>query len=167
MGLVTNSTEPKIMEIANIRLKLTKTGSDIPITNVTPAEVLVLRAAHETNANGEAVSGVEIIGTTKRTGADEVARLKAKYPNLRHKAGDKDAKSVEHLFPGVGNIVPETFKEISIVAAKVANTGPQTYDPEPEGTPVVVLTGNIPVAEEETPPVPVPLPLAPAKVLKK
>jgi len=40
------------MEIANVRLRLNKTGSDIPLFGVTPAEVIFLHMLHQGNNGG-------------------------------------------------------------------------------------------------------------------
>lgn len=122
------------MEVAKARLKINSLGSDIPLSGVTPAEVQVLNVAHEEGANGIAVSEVEIVGSSRLTDAQELDRLKRKYPNLRIKIEGKNVNVVSHLYPGLGNKLPATFAEIDIVAPKAETgvSGPQTYNPLPD-----------------------------------
>lgn len=40
------------MEVANVRVRLDKLGSDVPKTGVTPAEALVLHVLHQANNGG-------------------------------------------------------------------------------------------------------------------
>lgn len=122
------------MQIAKCRLKLDQKGSDVPLMNVTPAEVLVLRRGHEGNAGGDAISGVEIIGEVTQSDAEEVSRLSRKYDNLRVKNSEgKDVSVVSLLFPGVGNKLPQTFAEIGITAPKATQIAPVNYTPDPAG----------------------------------
>jgi hypothetical protein len=54
------------MQVANVRLRLNKVGSDVPIKNVTPAEAQVLHVLHQANNGGstfgEEFDKIEIIG---------------------------------------------------------------------------------------------------------
>ena len=40
------------MQVANVRLRLNKNGSDIPLFNVTPAEAVILHVLHQGNNGG-------------------------------------------------------------------------------------------------------------------
>ncbi len=121
------------MEVAKARLKINNLGSDIPLSGVTPAEVQILNVAHEEGANGVAVSDIEIVGSSGLTDAQELDRLKRKYPNLRIKKDNKNVSVVEHLYPGLGNKLPATFVEIGHDAPKAqkGTAGPQGYAPMP------------------------------------
>lgn len=46
------------MQVANVRLRLNKVGSDVPLSNVTPAEAQVLHVLHQQN-NGGSTFGEE------------------------------------------------------------------------------------------------------------
>lgn len=121
------------MQVAKARLKINQ-RSDIPIYGVTPAEVMVLRAGHEASAGGNPITDVEIVGDSALTDDAEIARLRVKYNQLRVKNEEgRDINVVQRLFPGVGNRVPQTFKELNIEAPKAKVLGPETYNPEPEG----------------------------------
>lgn len=121
------------MEVANCRLKLNKMGSDVPKYLVTPAEVLVLQKGFEANAGGNPISGIELIGTSKRSSAAELARLQSAYANLRV----DDKPIVGALFPGSAVKLPETFLEIGITAPVATHRKPGDYTPEPLGDPVM------------------------------
>lgn len=53
------------MEIANVRVRLDKLGSDVPKAGVTPAEALLLHILHQTNNGGstfgEDMSKIEVL----------------------------------------------------------------------------------------------------------
>lgn len=55
------------MEIANVRVRLNKDGSDVPVKDVTPAEAMFLHILHGANCNGqtygEDFSKIEVVGT--------------------------------------------------------------------------------------------------------
>jgi hypothetical protein len=108
------------MEIGNCRLRLNKVGSDIPINNVTPAELLVLHVLHQGNnggsSYGEDMDKITVTGEAKslvnstiaRTDNEELRRLLGKY-TAQNKKGDKIVKLI---WPGMDVKLPKTFKEI-------------------------------------------------------
>ena len=57
------------MEIANVRLRLNKLGSDVPIKDVTPAEAMFLHILHSPYNGGltfgEEFSKIDVVGTAK------------------------------------------------------------------------------------------------------
>jgi hypothetical protein len=54
------------MQVANVRVLLTKVGSDVPLKNVTPAEAMVLHSLHSPHNGGltfgEKHNKIEIVG---------------------------------------------------------------------------------------------------------
>lgn len=54
------------MQVANVRLRLTKTGSDVPLRDVTPAEAMLLHILHGPSNGGstfgERQEKIEIVG---------------------------------------------------------------------------------------------------------
>jgi hypothetical protein len=113
------------MEIANARLRLNKTGSDVPLTGLTPAEALFLHAIHQGNNGGMTFgenlenNSIKVTGEAKvteqgkerkRTDNEELRRLSAKYGHLVTKKGESVVKS---LWPGMNVQLPQTFKELN------------------------------------------------------
>ena len=111
------------MEVANCRVRLNKVGSDVPVTNVTPAEAMFLHILHGTQNGGstfgEEFEKITVVGTAQviengksrsRTDAEELRRLSAKYASAR----TKDNKPViDTVWPDKLNPkLPQTFKEI-------------------------------------------------------
>jgi len=99
------------VQIANIWLKLDATGSNIQLSEVTPAEAAILNADHEANAKGVAVHDVVVTGTVERTGEAEINRLRDKYANAKNKKGEVLATV---LYPGKNPVLPQTFKEVGL-----------------------------------------------------
>lgn len=98
------------MQIAECRLKLNRSGDDIPKRNVTPAEVMLLRAAFHQQAGGDPVSGVKVTGSVQRTDAQEARRLKQVYGRIKVRSGSGGAVPVaDHLFPGTSPTLPDAF----------------------------------------------------------
>ena len=111
------------MEIANVRVRLTKVGSDVPLSNVTPAEAMLLHILHGP-ANGGSTFGedfekITVVGTAKvdeggklrdRTDAEEVRRLGAKYNQARDKENKPFINSIcpDKLNPKL----PQKFSDI-------------------------------------------------------
>jgi len=99
------------MEIANAWLKVAP-GHEIPMTDVTPAECVILNTGHEANANGIAVFMINNIRSVPRMNADEIKRLRAAYRQLT----DKNKKPIaDILYPGVSPQLPQTFHEAGLV----------------------------------------------------
>lgn len=101
------------MELANGRLRLNKLGSDVPVTNITPAEALVLHIVHQGNNGGstfgEDFDKITVVSDVKRSDNDEVRRLSAKYAQCVNKKGDKIVKLI---WPGVSPKLPQKFAEL-------------------------------------------------------
>lgn len=99
------------MKLADVVIRLSKEGHDVPRSDVTPAELLLLVAEHHANAGGDPIVSITETGDTTmkegdetvetRTVSEEVGRLKMRYGS--HK--------VEHLFQGAIPNLPATFDE--------------------------------------------------------
>jgi len=89
------------MKQANIRLLLDKSGHDIAISDVTPAEVTLLVAEHQFNAGKDPILEVKETNPVQRTVTDEIQRLRQKYA----------ANKINALFPGTSPNLPATFDE--------------------------------------------------------
>ena len=92
------------MEIANVRLRLNKIGSDVPLKDVTPAEAMFLHILHGPYNGGltfgEEFSKIDIVGTAK------VATGKTKRVIVQEAVPEKIVKGVM-LKPAVeAQIVP-------------------------------------------------------------
>lgn len=97
------------MQVANILLSLAgDSGNTVPKSNVTAAEVAVLRLIH----GEESVRDIEPIGTVERTNRGERQRLVARYGRMEE--GQLRAKAVDALFPGVAARVYEAFEELEL-----------------------------------------------------
>ena len=97
------------MQYGTCWLKFDKAGSNVQLADVTPAQVVVLRAIHSANLGGvDPVSGISIIGDVPRTSTDEKERLSNRY----------GTKTVEALFPGVDVTLPTTFEVAKDVVVK-------------------------------------------------
>lgn len=108
------------MEIANIRLRLNKVGSDVPLNGATPAECLLLHVLHQGNNGGltfgEKMDNIEIKGEAKgadgkvaRTSVEEVRRLTAKYGRCVNKKGDRIIKLI---WPDLNPTLPQKFSDL-------------------------------------------------------
>lgn len=87
------------MKTVSAQLKISKLGSTVTLTGVTPAEALLLTAEHQGNAGGEPLTLSEEVVDVNRADYEEVERLKQKY----------HIKKVEALFPGADPRLPEDF----------------------------------------------------------
>ncbi|MEI6482971.1 MAG: hypothetical protein WCO62_06105 [Betaproteobacteria bacterium] len=101
------------MELANGRLRLNKLGSDVPVSNITPAEALILHIVHQGNNGGstfgEDFEKITVVSNDKRSDNDEVRRLSAKYAQCVNKKGDK---LVKLIWPGIAPKLPQKFAEL-------------------------------------------------------
>jgi hypothetical protein len=90
------------MPLANLRLKLNK-YLDVVLSEVTPAELLLLVAMHHGHAGGNPVvqDSLKEIGSVERTNQEELARLRGKYA----------ASRVAKIYVGAKPELPKTFKE--------------------------------------------------------
>ena len=120
----------KQMQLANVRLRLDKQGSDVPLKDVTPAQALVLHLLHQGNnggsSYGEDMNKIEITGdaltveatyesgkptkTHPRTASEEYKRLFSLYGGLTNKKGDR---LLSKVFPDKSNLkMPEKFSDL-------------------------------------------------------
>jgi hypothetical protein len=107
------------MEMANVRLRLNKVGSDVPILGVTPFEAVLLHVLHQANNGGstfgDEMNKIEVAkepaktGDKPRTDIEEYKRLQSKYGSVVNKKGDK---IVALVWAGLGQKPPQTFKEL-------------------------------------------------------
>src|SRR3990172_1697949 len=91
----------KNMKVANARLVLNKFGSDVALTDITPAEVLFLTAEHHTNAGKAPVTQLIEKDEVERTVSEELDRLTQRYP----------MEKLSVLFHGAIPTLPSTFEE--------------------------------------------------------
>jgi hypothetical protein len=107
------------MEVANVRVRLNKVGSDVQVKGVTPFEAVLLHVFHQAN-NGGSTYGDEmnkievektpaLTGDKPRTDIEEYKRLQSKYGAVVNKKGDK---IVALVWAGLGQKPPQTFKEL-------------------------------------------------------
>jgi len=89
------------MKIADITLSLDKSGHDVHLHGVTPAEALLLVAEHHTNAGTDPVKELKETGEVERDANQEVDRLKSKYA----------AAKVNALFQGAIPTLPTDFAQ--------------------------------------------------------
>jgi|AGTN01.2.fsa_nt_gi hypothetical protein len=100
------------MQLAKCTVKL---GGDLKNTvikyNVTPAEILLLKAIH----GDDAVVGVEATGGDKREHAAERARLLANYGRAKD---SQDQSIFDRVFPGATSLrLPVALSDIGIPVA--------------------------------------------------
>ena len=95
------------MRTASCRCKI-DVGHCVPLTNVTPAEALLLSAEFQKNAKGKPLYDVVEGASVTRTVGEEVARLTNKYGPFKVKA----------LFSGAIPTLPSTFDEAIDVGMK-------------------------------------------------
>lgn len=114
------------MRTINALIVLDKDHSH-PVTGITPAEALILRALHNPDVPTQPedpndpylpfpvlkdpVAGEDV----ERTDRQELARLKYKYNVFSKKTPNKHV--VEDVFPGANPKLPESFKEIGLRVA--------------------------------------------------
>lgn len=122
------------MEVANVRLRLNKVGSDVPLEGVTPAEAMLLHILHGPSNGGltfgEDFNKITVVGTAKvkegeklrdRTDVEELRRLRGKYGSARDKQGKP---LIEIVWPDRNNPkLPATFKEIKWADVAADNAG--------------------------------------------
>jgi hypothetical protein len=128
------------MEIAEGRLRIDPSGSDVPLHNLTPAEAMVLQKGFFQAANGEPLSKIFITGKTSRSNKTEADRLKEKYKNLRISDGGKTVDVTSHLFPGASPELPQTFEAAHIAVLREAPYVPPVEPDAPEGGDDIELT---------------------------
>ncbi len=123
------------MEVANVRCRLNKVGSDVPINDVTPAEAMLLHVLHGPanggSTFGEEMDKIDIKGTAKvneggklrdRTDAEEYRRLAGKYNGARDKT---NKLIIESVWPDRFNPkLPQKFSDVKW--QEVASAGLET-----------------------------------------
>lgn len=123
------------METANILLDVGSDGTSILVkSNVTPAEVAVLRVIH----GSDAVTEIEVLpgeamtpDGKKRTHRQEIARLMEVYGKPTPEGG-REAPAVSRLFPGAAARVFEAFEELELDESQFkAATRSTAARPEP------------------------------------
>jgi hypothetical protein len=123
------------MEIANVRVRLTKVGSDVPLKDVTPAEALLLHILHGPSNGGltfgDEFDKIEVVGTAQvvekgkprpRKDTEELRRLLGKYNGARN---NKNEPIINSIWPDKLNPkLPQAFKELDWQA--IGSTGIET-----------------------------------------
>ena len=123
------------MEIANVRVRLSKDGSDVPKNDVTPAEAMFLHILHQANNGGltfgDEFKHIKVIGQAMvqegeklrpRTDAEELRRLANKYNQARNK---KNEPIINEVWPDKFNPkLPQTFKDIPWATASASGIEP-------------------------------------------
>src|SRR5689334_18084775 len=99
------------MQLAICHVRLSP-GQEVAKYNVTPSELLVLKAVHDTGSGGQPIHHLKLVGEVKRPKDQELNRLRRHYANARHRIGDKDVSTVEALFGGFAFRMPDTFAEL-------------------------------------------------------
>jgi hypothetical protein len=120
------------MQVAEGRLKIDPSGSDIPVHLMTPAEAQILSKGFEVVANGKPLYNVYLVGSTKRSREFEIARLREKYKNLNITTQGKLTNVVDMLYPGASPSLPETFADTGIPVLAEPPIIPPTVDDMPE-----------------------------------
>ena len=90
------------MKLATIVIKLEKSGSNVRLERVTPAETMFLVADHHTNAGGDPIVSLEELeDESKLNASSEKLRLALKY----------GTKRINKFFPGRIPNLPSSFAE--------------------------------------------------------
>lgn len=98
------------MEVANAWLVIDERGSNVPLKGITPAEAVYLdsvRKRHKDDGEKKVIH-IKLIGTAKRSSAQEKARLLAKYP-----IENPTTRRVllDEVWSGVAPSFPKTFED--------------------------------------------------------
>lgn len=112
------------MQIGNVWLKLDAFGTNVPLNDVSPAEVAILNENHEANAKtNQACHDLTNVHEEKRENEAEIVRLREKYVNAKNKKGESLAVT---LYPGKNPTLPQTFKEVGLVVGAAPEAPKQT-----------------------------------------
>lgn len=84
-------------------------GNTVPMYDITPAEVAVLREIH----GSDAVSDIEVVGSVQRSDREERNRLDEIYANVMPN-GSRFSPEVQRLFPGAAARVFATIDELGL-----------------------------------------------------
>lgn len=149
------------MQIARARLKLNR-YSDIPVFDVTPTEAYMLRKAYEGVVGANPITDIEITGSDdKRTTAEELARLRGRYPALKVTKGKERVDAVDGLFGSDFANLPKTFAEVKFDSVLAKGQIIRNYEPGGAGTSTLP---SRPLEEAKpAPATPSAPPIAPAK----
>lgn len=102
----------------------------VPKSGVTPAEFLILRACHSKKTGAPAITDITADTKVEVSDAEEVERLKARYPRKEQQA------VLERFYDGMQPKLPQTFAEIGVKVAGLPETAvevPKTLKPEKKG----------------------------------
>lgn len=102
------------MQTANCWLQIEKTGSDVQILDVTPAELVLLANQFQPKLGKFPVHDLVVSEEpVERNSLEEIERLRNKYGFIR---GSRPPKfKVDDLYPGVNPHLPETFAETNLL----------------------------------------------------
>lgn len=113
------------MELATIMARICR-ESTIKLTNVSPAEVVILRNLHQNKAGGEVVQNIQLTGE----GPGGMERDGEKFNEWQRLCDKYGTKTCEKLWPGVNKSLPQTFAEVGLtVAAPVKPAAPVDEEP--------------------------------------
>lgn len=130
------------MEIANVRLRLNKFGSDVPLYDVTPAEAMFLHILHGPNNGGlsfgEEFSKIEVVGSAKvDSGKKKRVIVKEATPQKIVKGAMIKPAVPEQIIPGevIKEAIPEKREKGKLLHAEVGKPGepgfvPAKYEPD-------------------------------------
>ena len=95
-------TETKpMMPTCSIELKTTQWGTTVPLTGVTPAEMLFLVADNHQQVGGDPITELKETDPVARTSHEEITRLKRKY----------NPTKMTKIYPSVMAQIPQTFSD--------------------------------------------------------
>jgi len=113
------------MEIANCWLTLDKFGSNIPLFNVTPAELVYLVENRKNILGRFPISDLEKVRNVPLSEDNERKRLQMKYGRVKSKEPGVKPYCIDVLFPPHTSKLPTTFKDTPFLeeasAIKVAS----------------------------------------------
>lgn len=140
------------MQIATCWLIIDKNGSNIPLRNVTPAELVLLVRDRMAFVGRFPVHDLQVIGQSKRTDDVEKNRLRNKYGRGLHdekgKVRDRDNYKVDVLYPGETAPLPETFKQTKLEEQASEKLLPTKIAPN-----IMDITEGDPLEDEKLDPV--------------
>lgn len=93
-------------------------GTNVPITKITPAELVLLVTQWKDYAKRHPIHNLAIVGSVKRDTQIEIDRLKSKYGKRQ---GEKKLYKIEELYPGTNPSIPQTFEETGLLKDSMFN----------------------------------------------
>lgn len=135
------------MDIANCEVRLNgDLANSVPLSNVTPAETLILRAIH----GHDSVVRFKQTGTDRRPHKDELDRLVAKYSEAKTEAGDL---IIFKVFPNSFDPrLPVSFRDIGVDLVGSPDEPVADIPDLPEEEPKAEEESSEPVADEDETP---------------